>query len=71
MKKITVVNGQNMIPCEVLPGTTTADILSHVGVPCDNWLSTRDGVPFATDELVYDKLNDGEKLITSSKANVS
>jgi hypothetical protein len=72
MKKLSVVvAGTGQIrDVEIQPGTTTGDILHQLNLP-DYLLSKGPGEPFfAATESVYDKVRDGEKVFTSTKAEV-
>jgi hypothetical protein len=72
MKKLSVVvAGSGQIrDVEIKPGTTAGDILAQLAIP-DYLLSKGPNEPFfANAEGVYDKVNDGEKLFASTKAEV-
>jgi hypothetical protein len=72
MKKLSVViAGTGQIrDVEIQPGTTAGDILRQLNLP-DYLLSKGPNDPFfANAESVYDKVNDGEKLFASTKAEV-
>jgi hypothetical protein len=72
MKKLSVVvAGTGQIrDLEIQPGTTAGDILSQLSL--QNYLLSRGpNEPFlANAENVFDKVNDGEKLFASTKAEV-
>ena len=72
MKRLSVVvAGTGQIrDVEIQPGTTTSDILNQLNLR-DYLLSKGPNDPFfANGESVYDKLNDGEKVFASTKAEV-
>ena len=72
MKKLSVVvAGTGQIrDIEIQPGTTARDILNQLSIP-DYLLSKGPNDPFfAAGESVYDKVNDGEKIFASTKAEV-
>lgn len=55
---------------EIRPGTTAGDILTQLGL-ADYQLSKGPNQPFfAATDSVYDKVNDGEKIFASTKADV-
>jgi hypothetical protein len=66
-----VVAGSDQIrDIEIRPGTTAGDILTQLGL-ADYMLSKGPNQPFfAASDSVYDKVNDGEKLFASTKAEV-
>ncbi len=72
MKKLSVVvAGTGQIrDIEIRPGTTAGDILNQLSLT-DYLLSKGANDPFfAAAESVYDKVNDGEKIFASTKAEV-
>lgn len=72
MKRISVVvAGTGQIrDLEIQPGTSAGDILAQLQLR-DYQLSRGPNEPFlAHAESVYDKVNDGEKLFASTKAEV-
>jgi len=72
VKKLSVVvAGTGQIrDVEIKPGTTAGDILNQLGLT-DYLLSRGPNEPFfASAESVYDKVNDGEKIFASTKAEV-
>jgi hypothetical protein len=72
MKKLSVVvAGTGQIrDVEIQPGTTAGDILQQLSLQ-DYLLSKGFNEPFfAATESVYDKVNDGEKVFASTKAEV-
>ena len=72
MKKLSVVvAGTGQIrDIEIQPGTTAGDILTQLRLP-EYLLSKGPNDPFfAAAESVYDKVNDGEKVFASTKAEV-
>ena len=72
MKKLSVVvAGTGQIrDIEIKPGTSAGDILAQLSLK-DYLLSKGPNDPFfAAAETVYDKVNDGEKLFASTKADV-
>ena len=72
MKHLSVVvAGTGQIrDVEVQPGTTAGDILRQLNLK-DYLLSRGPNDPFfAAAESVYDKLNDGEKIFATTKAEV-
>ena len=72
MKKLSVVvAGTGQIKdIEIQPGATAKDILDQLGLP-DYLLSKGPNDPFfANAESVYDKVNHGEKIFASTKAEV-
>jgi hypothetical protein len=72
MKRLSVVvAGSGQIrDLEIEPGTTARDVLQKVGMP-DGLLSKGPNEPFfANADSIYDKVNDGEKIFASSKAEV-
>jgi hypothetical protein len=55
---------------EIQPGTTAGDILNQLNLQ-DYLLSKGPNEPFfASADSVYDKVNDGEKIFASTKAEV-
>ena len=70
-KVICVVNGNFIKDCLIRPGTTALDIIKGLKLPESNWLSTRDGKPFGKDEVVWDKVAEGDKLFSSAAASVA
>jgi hypothetical protein len=66
-----VVAGTGQIrDIEIRPGTTAGDILSQLDLK-DYLLSKGPNEPFfAASDSVYDKVNDGEKIFASTKAEV-
>lgn len=72
MKKLSVViAGTGQIrDIEIRPGTTAGDILNQLSLR-DYLLSKGPNDPFfANAESIYDKVNDGEKIFASTKAEV-
>jgi hypothetical protein len=72
MKRLSVViAGTGQIrDLEIQPGTSAGDILNQLGLH-DYLLSTGPNDPFfANAESVFDKVNDGEKIYASTKAEV-
>jgi hypothetical protein len=72
MKKLSVVvAGTGQIrDIEIRPGTTAGDILNQLQLK-DYLLSKGPNDPFfAAAQSVYDKVNDGEKIFASTKAEV-
>ena len=72
MKRLSVVvAGTGQIrDLEVQPGTTAGDILNQLNLE-DYLLSKGPNDPFfANGESVYDKVNDGEKIFASTRAEV-
>jgi hypothetical protein len=72
MKRLSVVvAGTGQIrDLEIQPGTSAGDILAQLSLP-DYLLSKGPNDPFfAAAESVYDKVNDGEKIFASTKAEV-
>lgn len=70
-KVVTLVNGSTIRDVAIRPGTTTADVLAELGVSHNYWLSAREGIAFGQNEVVYDRINNGEKLFVSAPANVA
>jgi hypothetical protein len=66
-----VVAGTGQIrDIEIRPGTTAGDILTQLDLK-DYLLSKGPNEPFfAASDSVYDKVNDGEKIFASTKADV-
>jgi hypothetical protein len=72
MKRLSVVvAGTGQIrDVEIQPGTTAGDILNQLSLR-DYLLSKGPNDPFfAAAESVFDKVNDGEKIFASTKAEV-
>ena len=72
MKRLSVVvAGTGQIrDVEIQPGTSAGDILAQLNLP-DYLLSKGPNDPFfAVAESVYHKVNDGEKIFASTKAEV-
>ena len=72
MKRLSVVvAGTGQIrDVEIQSGTTAGDVLNQLGLK-DYLLSKGPNDPFfANAESVYDKVNDGEKIFASTKAEV-
>jgi hypothetical protein len=72
MKRLSVVvAGTGQIrDVEIQPGTTAGDVLNQLALK-DYLLSKGPNDPFfAAAESVYDKVNDGEKIFASTKAEV-
>jgi hypothetical protein len=72
MKHLSVVvAGSGQIrDVEIQPGTTAGDILNQLNLR-DYLLSKGPNEPFfASADSVYDKVNDGEKIFASTKAEV-
>lgn len=72
MKRLSVVvAGTGQIrDIEIQPGTTAGDILNQLHLR-DYLLSKSANDPFfASGESIYDKVNDGEKIFASTKAEV-
>jgi hypothetical protein len=72
MKRLSVVvAGTGQIrDVEIQPGTTAGDVLTQLGLK-DYLLSKGPNDPFfAAAESIYDKVNDGEKIFASTKAEV-
>jgi hypothetical protein len=72
MKRLSVVvAGSGQIhDVEIQPGTTAGDILRQLHL--ENYLLSKgpNDPFFANTESVYDKVNDGEKICCSTKAEV-
>ena len=66
-----VVAGTGQIrDIEIRPGTTAGDILTQLDLK-DYLLSKGADLPFfAAGDSVYDKVNEGEKIFASTKADV-
>jgi hypothetical protein len=66
-----VVAGSGQIrDVEIQPGTTAGDVLSQINLP-DYVLSKGANHPlFAAAESIYDKVEHGEKIFASTKADV-
>src|SRR5260370_20573456 len=72
MKKLSVVvAGTGQIrDIEIQPGTTAGDVLHQLNLS-DYLLSKGPNDPFfPAAESIYDKVNDGEKIFASTKAEV-
>ena len=71
MKKLSVVvAGTGQIQdVEIQPGTTAGDVLHQLKLQ-DYLLSKANEPFFAMAESIYDKVNDGEKIFASTKAEV-
>jgi hypothetical protein len=72
MKKLSiVVAGTGQIrDIQIEPGTTAGDVLTQLNLR-DYLLSKGPNDPFfANAEAIYDKVNDGEKIFASTKAEV-
>jgi hypothetical protein len=72
MKKLAVViaGTGNINDVEIRPGTTAGDVLAQLNLR-DYLLSKGPNDPFfANAESIYDKVNDGEKIFASTKAEV-
>jgi hypothetical protein len=72
MKRLSVVvAGTGQIrDVEIQPGTTARDVLTQLNLP-DYLLSKGPNDPFfAAAESIFDKVNDGEKVFASTKAEV-
>ena len=72
MKRVSVViAGTGQIrDLEIEPGTTAGDILEQLDLR-DYLLSKGTNDPFfANADSIYDKINDGEKIFASTKAEV-
>ena len=72
MKRLSVVvAGTGQIrDVEIQPGTTARDVLTQLSLP-EYLLSKGPNDPFfAAAESVFDKVNDGEKIFASTKAEV-
>ena len=72
MKKLSVVvAGSGQIrDIQIQPGTTAKDILDQLSLK-EYLLSKGPNEPFfANTDTVYDKVNDGEKIFASTKAEV-
>lgn len=72
MKRLSVVvAGTGQIrDVQIQSGTTAGDVLNQLGLR-DYLLSKGPNEPFfATAESIYDKVNDGEKVFASTKAEV-
>jgi hypothetical protein len=72
MKKLSVVvAGTGQIQdVEIQPGTTAGDVLAQLNLS-DYLLSKGPNDPFfANAESIYDKVNGGEKIFASTKAEV-
>lgn len=72
MKRLSVVvAGTGQIrDVDIQPGTTAGDVLNQLGMSND-LLSKGPNEPFfAAAESIYDKVNDGEKVFVSTKAQV-
>ena len=72
MKRLSVAvagTGQ-ILDLEIQPGTTAGDILAKLNLR-DYLLSKGPNDPFfANAESIFDKVNDGEKIFASTKAEV-
>ncbi len=67
---VAVAGSGQMHDIEIRPGTTAGDILTQLNLS-DYQLSKGPNQPFfAASDSVYDKVNDGEKLFASTKADV-
>ena len=72
MKPLSVViAGTGQIKdVQIQPGTTAGDVLAQLNLP-DYLLSKGPNEPFfANAESIYDKVNGGEKVFASTKAEV-
>ena len=72
MKRLSVVvAGTGQIrDIQIQPGTSAGDVLNQLGIK-DYLLSKGPNEPFfAAAESIYDKVNDGEKIFASTKAEV-
>ena len=72
MKRLSVVvAGTGQIrDVEIQPGTTARDVLTQLSIP-EYLLSKGPNDPFfAAAESIFDKVNDGEKIFASTKAEV-
>lgn len=72
MKRLSVViAGSGQIrDVEIQPGTTAGDVLNQLNIP-DYLLSKGPNDPFfANRESIFDKVEDGAKIIASTKAEV-
>lgn len=72
MKRLSVVvAGTGQIrDVEIQPGTTARDVLTQLNLT-DYLLSKSANDPFfAAGESIFDKVNDGEKIFASTKAEV-
>ncbi len=72
MKKLSVVivGSGKINDVEIQPGTTAGDVLHKLNLQ-DYLLNKGPNEPFfAAAESIYDKVNDGEKIFASTKAEV-
>lgn len=72
MKRLSVViAGTGQIrDIEIQPGTTAGDVLQQLSIP-EYLLSKGPNDPFfAKADSLFDKVNDGEKIFASTKAEV-
>lgn len=72
MKRVSVVvAGTGQIrDIQIEPGTTVGDVLQQLALP-EYLLSKGPNEPFlANADSLYDKINDGEKIFASTKAEV-
>lgn len=76
-KRIAVVlsgapAGQELKDLTLDPGTTPADVFAALGLPSTGYLLTQEGStqPFALEEGLYERVNDGTKLRVTSVADV-
>ena len=72
MKRLSVVvaGTGNIRDVDIQSGTTAGDVLNQLGMN-DYLLSKGPNEPFfAAAESIYDKVNDGEKIFASTKAQV-
>jgi hypothetical protein len=68
-KKISLIANGRTYDLKIAPETTAADVLAQVVLLADDFcLSPRAGLPFERDELVYERVRDGEKLYASPQA---
>jgi hypothetical protein len=73
MKNITIIRGAGGPHHDLVirPGTTSREVLQQIGLGDDYVLrSGNNPEPFGADEVVYDQLGDGAKLVATTPVTV-
>ena len=69
-KAVTVRCGDNLHDVVIKPATTAAEILQQLNLPDGYSLHSPAGVPFGYDEVVWEGIPDGGKIIATPSVDV-
>lgn len=70
MKNALLINGESTEQVQITKGMTPTMLLESVGLSRELLVCKRGSLPFGPDEVIFDQISDGEKLLVASQAVV-